>query len=141
MDPLARCSELVAAGRTLDGGWEIVLVRHGRLAATARVDRRTDPRPVIETLRATAEHVPSPVAPATAAHPEETDLIADWLDRPGVRLVEVVGTLAYPLRSALTDVDPAAAVAAHARLLVGAPPRPLALVPSSDPSAAVGRTA
>ncbi|RHA40294.1 DEDD exonuclease domain-containing protein [Cellulomonas rhizosphaerae] len=141
MDPLARCSELVAAGRTLDGGWEIVLVRHGRLAATARVDRRTDPRPVIETLRATAAHVPAPVAPATAAHPEETDLIADWLERPGVRLVEVVGTLAYPVRSALTDVDPAAAVAAHARLLIGAPPRPLALVPSPDASAVVGRTA
>ncbi|ROS30901.1 DEDD exonuclease domain-containing protein [Cellulomonas sp. PhB150] len=141
MDPLARCPELVAAGRTLDGGWELVLVRHGRLAATARVDRRTDPRPVIETLRATAEHVPAPVAPATAAHPEETDLIADWLDRPGVRLVEVVGTLAYPVRSALSDVDPAAAVASHARLLVGAPPRPLSTLPAPVSGTAVGRTA
>ena len=41
--PLAACPELVAARRTDDGGWEIVLVRYGRLAGTARVDRRTDP--------------------------------------------------------------------------------------------------
>ena len=52
-----RCAELVAARRADDGGWELVLVRHGRLAGTARVDRRTDPRPVIATLQATGEHV------------------------------------------------------------------------------------
>ncbi|MDM7831408.1 DEDD exonuclease domain-containing protein [Cellulomonas edaphi] len=137
MDPLARCSELVAAGRLPDGGWELVLVRHGRLAATARVDRRTDPRPVIATLRATAEHVPAPVAPAPAAHPEETDLVLAWLEQPGVRLVEVVGTFAYPVRSALADTDPASAVAAHTRLLTGdaAPAR------AADPGVVVPRTA
>ncbi|MBT0994867.1 DEDD exonuclease domain-containing protein [Cellulomonas sp. DKR-3] len=126
--PLAACSEVVAAQRAEDGGWEIVLVRHGRLAATARVDRVTDPRPTIATLRATAEHVPAPVAPTSAAHPEETDLVLDWLERPGVRIVDVVGTWALPVRTALGNVDPAAAIAAHGTRVRGevqeAPARP-----------------
>jgi DNA polymerase III subunit epsilon len=122
--PVAACSEVVAAQRTDDGGWEIVLVRHGRLAATARVDRMTDPRPTIATLRATAEHVPAPVAPMSAAHPEETDLVIDWLERPGVRIVDVVGTWALPVRTALGHVDPAAAIAAHGLRVRGQEPVP-----------------
>jgi DNA polymerase-3 subunit epsilon len=113
--PLAACAELVAARRSDDGGWEIVLVRHGRLAGTARVDRRTDPRPAIATLQATGEQVEPPVAPATAAHPEETDLILAWLEKPGVRLVEVDVPWACPVRSAEAVGDPAAAVAALVR--------------------------
>ncbi len=127
--PVAGCEEIVAARRTDDGGWEIVLVRHGRLAATARVERTIDPRPTIATLRATAEHVPAPVAPASAAHPEEVDLVLDWLERPGVRIVDVVGTWALPVRTALGDVEPAAALAAHAAAVVGRAPAP------SDPGA------
>jgi DNA polymerase-3 subunit epsilon len=94
--PLAACAELVAARRTDVGGWEVVLVRHGRLAGTAAVDRRTDPRPAIESLRATAEHVPPPVAPAPAAHPEEADLVLEWLDAPGVRLVDAHHAPGHP---------------------------------------------
>lgn len=109
--PVSACPELVAARRTEDGGWELVLVRYGRLAGTARVDRRTDPRPAIATLQASGEHVEAPVAPAPAAHPEETDLVLTWLDQPGVRLVEVASIWAYPVRSALRLRDPAAAVA------------------------------
>jgi DNA polymerase-3 subunit epsilon len=109
--PLSSCPELVAARRTDDGGWELVLVRYGRLAGTARVDRRTDPRPAIATLQASGEHVEAPAAPAPAAHPEETDLVLTWLDQPGVRLVEVASTWAYPVRSAQRLRDPAAAVA------------------------------
>ncbi|MEN0130061.1 MAG: DEDD exonuclease domain-containing protein [Brevundimonas sp.] len=139
-DPLARSCELVAAAPRSGGGWELVVVRYGRLAATASVDRRTDPRPVIEALRSSAEHVPAPVAPATAAHPEETDLVLAWLEQPGVRLVEVSGTWAYPIRSALSDVDPAAAVAAHHRLLTGAP-APALKAPAAQPSNEVRRTA
>jgi DNA polymerase III subunit epsilon len=113
LDPLSRCAELAAALRTDDGGWELVLVRHGRLAATARVDRRTDPRPVLATLRATAEHGAPPVPPATAAHPEETDLVLAWLEQPGVRLVEIEGEWALPVHSAAAVTDPATAVAQH----------------------------
>ncbi|HEY0118732.1 MAG TPA: DEDD exonuclease domain-containing protein [Cellulomonas sp.] len=108
--PIARIPELAAARRSEDGGWEVVLVRHGRLAGTARVDRRDDPRPVVESLRATGEHVPPPVPPAGAAHPEETDLLLGWLEQPGVRIVAVEGEWSCPVRSA-QRVDPVAAVA------------------------------
>ena len=108
--PLARIPELAAAKRTDDGGWELVLVRHGKLAGTARVGRLDDPMPVIASLRVTGEHVPTPVAPASAAHPEETDLVLGWLEQPGVRIVDIEGEWSCPVRSA-QRVDPVAAVA------------------------------
>lgn len=116
--PLARIPELAAARRADDGGWELVLVRHGRLAGTARVGRLDDPMPVIASLQATSEHVPAPVAPASAAHPEETDLILGWLEQPGVRIVDVDGEWSCPVRSA-QRVNPVAAVALDVAL-----PRP-----------------
>jgi DNA polymerase-3 subunit epsilon len=134
--PLAASAELVAARRADDGGWELVLVRHGRLAGTARVDRRTDPRPAIATLQATGEKVEPPVAPATAAHPEETDLILAWLEKPGVRLVAVDVPWACPVRAAEGLGDPATAVAmlVRPRLAPEAPDRVVRLVPGgADP--------
>ena len=46
-----------------------------------------------------------PVGPAPAAIVEETERIADWLERPGVRLIEVEGDWCWPLR-----IGPAASV-------------------------------
>ncbi|MCP2265913.1 DEDD exonuclease domain-containing protein [Promicromonospora thailandica] len=112
LDPLARCAELVAArpsgigdapGRP--GGWEIVVVRHGRLAATDVSAPGADPLPLVSALRTTAEHVEPPVAPAPAAHPEETDLLLAWLDSPGVRLVHVSDEWACPVRAAGAHAD------------------------------------
>jgi len=91
--------ELVAA-RPHDGGWEIVVVRHGRLGATATTPRGADPREAVTLLLATAEHVATPVLPATSAHPEETDLLLAWLEQDGVRLVEVGDGWACPVRGA-----------------------------------------
>ena len=98
--PLSRAAELVAARRVDRGDWEVVVIRHGRLAGTAVVDGRIDPRPAIESLRLAAEHVPAPRAPATAAHPEETDLLITWLGRPGVRLVSIDAPLSCPVTGA-----------------------------------------
>jgi DNA polymerase-3 subunit epsilon len=98
--PLAAAAELVAARRTDDGGWELVLVRHGRLAGTAVSPARTDPRPAIESLRATGEHVIPAVAPMPAAHPEETEEVLRWLEQPGVRLVDLDGQWAVPVHGA-----------------------------------------
>ena len=122
--PLAGCAEVVAARRTDDGGWEVVLVRYGRLAGTAAVDRRTDPRPVIAALLLTGEQVEAPVAPAPAAHPEESDLLVDWLDSTGVRIVEIApddGALpgrCCPVRGAQAFADPARTAALVALLRV-----------------------
>ena len=113
--PLALSAELVAAQRVGNGNWELVVIRHGRLAGTAVVTGRLDPRPAIESLRLAAEHVPAPRAPASAAHPEETDLLIAWLGRPGVRLVAVDAPLSCPISGAGAFIGPgrtAAAVAA-----------------------------
>jgi DNA polymerase-3 subunit epsilon len=99
--PLAEAAELVAARRTDAGGWELVLVRHGRLAGTAGSAPGTDPRPAIAALRAAGEHVAPAAAPMPAAHPEETEEVLRWLEQPGIRLVDLEGQWATPLHGAL----------------------------------------
>ena len=85
--------------------------RRRRLGARARAATVGSPGPRASTgaptrgrrstrCSATGEHVEPPVAPATAAHPEETDLILAWLEQPGVRLVAVDVPWACPVRSA-----------------------------------------
>ncbi|WP_344250491.1 DEDD exonuclease domain-containing protein [Isoptericola hypogeus] len=117
LQPVSRCAELVAARPTGAGGWELVVVKHGRLAGTAVTGPHEDPLPVVDALRATAEAVAPPVAPAPACHPEEADLVLDWLEQPGVRLVHVSDPWSWPVRSAAAHVD-----LARVRAEVGAEP-------------------
>ncbi|WP_149202922.1 DEDD exonuclease domain-containing protein [Actinotalea subterranea] len=107
----AEHAQLVAARPRDGGGWELVVVRHGRLCATTSTPPGTDPRPVIASLLATAEHVEPPCAPATSAHPEETDLVLAWLEQPGVRLVEAAEGWACPVRGAEAYRQPGATAA------------------------------
>ncbi len=98
---LTSCAEVVAArqradGSVHDGSWEIVVVRHGRLAATAVAGRHEDPRVVADALVATAEVVVPGPGPLPAALAEETERILRWLERPGTRLVSMSGTWASP---------------------------------------------
>ncbi|WP_324650956.1 DEDD exonuclease domain-containing protein [Georgenia sp. H159] len=86
--PLWRSPQLVAARRLEDGGWEVVLVRHGRLAGTCTVPRGVDPMPAIDSLVATGEEVAPPAAALGAATAEETELLADWIENPATRLVQ-----------------------------------------------------
>ena len=98
--PLAASPELVAARRTDAGAWELVCVRHGRLAGTSLAPRGADPLVYVESLRATAEAVPPPVGPAPAAYPEETELVLRWLESPGVRIVRLDGEWTCPVGGA-----------------------------------------
>ncbi len=101
--PLARSPELVAARPAIAGGWEVVVVRYGRLAGSTITSRGADPRPAIEALRASAEVVAAPVAPAPAALPDETDKVLAWLETPGVRIVELDGEWSCPVGGASRD--------------------------------------
>lgn len=112
---LAAQPQLVAA-RPHDGGWELVVVRYGRLCATATTGRGQDPRTTVSALLAVAEHVEPPCLPASAAHPEETDLVLAWLDQPGVRLVEVADGWSCPVRGAEAHRVPGATAAALSAL-------------------------
>ncbi len=94
---LARCPQIVAAYRT-DAGWEIHVVRHGRLAAAALARPGEVPQRVARDAVATAEWVAAPTGPAPAAIVEETERVADWLERPGVRLMEIDGDWCWPAR-------------------------------------------
>jgi DNA polymerase-3 subunit epsilon len=100
MAPIAAIAHLVAARRRDRGGWEIVLVRHGRLAGTSLSPPGASPMPYIEALNLSGEVVlPNPF-PQPAAHPEETELVMNWLEQPGTRLVELDGTWAWPISGA-----------------------------------------
>jgi DNA polymerase-3 subunit epsilon len=100
LQPLARSPELIAGARTPRGGWELICVRHGRLASTTVTSPGADPWPAARALRDSGEHVEPPVLPAPATHPEETELILRWLDRPEVRLVSWDGEWTAPLHGA-----------------------------------------
>ena len=100
LDPLARTAELVAARRSETGGWEIMCIRFGRLAGSTLSPRGADPMPYVEALRASAEVVPAPLPPSTAATPEESEKVLRWLDAPGVRIVDIVGTWTCPVGGA-----------------------------------------
>lgn len=110
--PLAASPELVAALRTTAGGWELVLVRHGRLAGTTVSPPGADPRPYVEALQAGGERVARPPAPLPAAHPEETEQVLRWLEQPNVRLVHLEGEWSCPVDGAARDrarLDPVGA--------------------------------
>jgi DNA polymerase III subunit epsilon len=97
---LTRLPEVVAARRDQIGGWEIIVVRHGRLAAAATSPPRQHPRPTLDMARATAETVRGGPGPVPAASAEETERILAWLERPDTRLVETSGDWVSPARGA-----------------------------------------
>ncbi len=94
---LNRCAEVVAARPRSDGGWEIHVIRHGRLAAGAVAAPDVDPKASVAATRAAAASVVEPPNGARAAWPEETSLILRWLDLPGVRLIDLDGELSLPI--------------------------------------------
>jgi len=98
--PLAASPQLIAARRGALGGWELICVRHGRLAATTVTPRGADPMPYVEALREGAEVVLPAPWPAPAATPEETEKVLRWLESPGVRVVELDGEWSCPVGGA-----------------------------------------
>ncbi len=83
-----------------NGGWEISLVRHGRLAAAGVAGRGAPPWPVVDMLRATAETVLPGIGPTPSASGEETERILAWLLLSDVKVVAIDGTWAMPPRHA-----------------------------------------
>jgi DNA polymerase-3 subunit epsilon len=116
LDAVTRLSEVVAARRNGSGGWEISVIRHGRLAAAATSPPREHPRPTLDAARATAETVLPGPGPVPAATAEETERILAWLERPDTRLVETSGDWVSPARGAgrfsslLTRAEAAASI-------------------------------
>jgi DNA polymerase-3 subunit epsilon len=101
---LAACAELVAARPGFDGGWELAVVRYGRLAAAGTVPPHTrtpgSVRPYVDAVIATAETVFPAPGPAGNASAEEMECVLRWLESPGVRLVELDGVWSCPVNGA-----------------------------------------
>ncbi|ETZ42735.1 exonuclease, DNA polymerase III, epsilon subunit family domain protein [Mycobacterium avium MAV_061107_1842] len=102
---LASLPELVAAAPDGQGGYQLAVVRYGRLAAAGNARRGVPPMPVVDAITAAAQAIWPEPGPLGGALVEETALIARWLEAPGVRIVRVEGTQdaagwASPLRSA-----------------------------------------
>ncbi|SDO84234.1 DNA polymerase-3 subunit epsilon [Pedococcus dokdonensis] len=98
--PLAASPEIIAARPATTGGWEFVVVRHGRLAASTVSPRGADPMPYVEAVRTSAEVVLPAPWPSPAAIPEETEKILRWLESPGVRIVDLDGEWTCPVGGA-----------------------------------------
>lgn len=97
---VAAIAELVVARRTSDGGWELAVVRHGRLSGAAVTARRVHPMPVVEAITASAETVVPDETPLRGASPEEVGLIARWLGADGVRIVRTTDGYCEPVHGA-----------------------------------------
>jgi DNA polymerase-3 subunit epsilon len=97
---LARIDQLVAARPDGVGGWELVVVRRGRLVGAGVAARGVAPMPIVAALVATAEAVPDGPGPALVAVVEETELILWWLNQPGSRLVSTTQAWSSPASGA-----------------------------------------
>jgi DNA polymerase-3 subunit epsilon len=97
---LTSVEHLVSARPDGHGGWELAVVRRGRLVAAGVAVRGAAVHPYIAGLVATAESVLPGVGPLPCATAEETERILHWLELPGTRLVELTGEWACPARGA-----------------------------------------
>ncbi|AZG43668.1 DEDD exonuclease domain-containing protein [Gordonia insulae] len=105
IDALARCqrlaalcriAELVVARPDQDRGWELAVIRHGRLASAGVARRGVAPMPVAATLVAAAETVVADDGPLLGAAPEEAGLLYRWVTEPGARIVSASEPFALP---------------------------------------------
>jgi DNA polymerase III subunit epsilon len=129
LSAVAGTEELVAARPDGVGGWELAVVRHGRLAAAGTAKRGVPPMPVVDTLVAAAETVRPGAGPLGGAPPEEVGVITRWLERPGTRMVRTTQPWAVPAHGAGSWSDWVARAREAARATV------------TDPSEAPGERA
>jgi DNA polymerase-3 subunit epsilon len=92
---LAGVAEVCALRRSADRA-EVVLARHGRLAATAVVGPDADDDEAAAAARL-AGVTPVASGPPTPEDAEELRLVRTWLDRPGTRVLWATDGLAEPV--------------------------------------------
>jgi len=94
---LTHCPQVVAARRRELGGWDVHVVRFGRLVAAGVLDRGVDASAFVCSLVASAETVCPGPGPTPAASAAETEAVLRWLEREGTRLIDIDGVWSCPL--------------------------------------------
>ncbi|AWE43457.1 DEDD exnuclease domain-containing protein [Actinobaculum sp. 352] len=107
--PLLQASEVIAASRS-ENGWDVAVIRYGRLAGSARASKQENPPDVARHLAEHCEAVSAPATAASAAPVEESELLLAWLWQKETRLLSFTGPvpLALPRRAAARHRVPSA---------------------------------
>lgn len=92
---MSAVEEIIAAAPRADG-WEIAIIRWGRLAGSVHVPAHVNPYPAIEALAQTAEHVDRPAAGEEQTLEQESALIHRWLSDGRTRLVRTTADWSEP---------------------------------------------
>ena len=100
LSALAVLPEVVGARPDGRGGWEVAVVRHGRLAAAGVARRGVAPMPVIDALRLGAQTILPGPGPLLGAPAEEVHLLHRWLTSGGTRLVHAEPSWTEPAHGA-----------------------------------------
>jgi DNA polymerase-3 subunit epsilon len=100
LSSLTQCAQVVAGRRLDGGGWEVHVIRFGRLAAAGVMRPGRDASSSVAELVAAAETVATGPGPAPAASAAETEAVLRWLERDGTRLIEVDGVWSCPVGGA-----------------------------------------
>ncbi|HUW78533.1 MAG TPA: DEDD exonuclease domain-containing protein [Candidatus Nanopelagicaceae bacterium] len=88
---LTKVDHLVAGQPTVDGGWDFICVRYGRLAGSATSKPGFQTESTVEALVMSAEVVLGNENILPHSTYEECERILDWLENPGTRLFEITG--------------------------------------------------
>ena len=83
---LTGSEEIIAAKLHIDG-WEVHIVRFGRLAAAGIMPQGADAHEWVNALTHTAETVSAGFGPVPAATAHETECVLRWMTSDGVRIV------------------------------------------------------
>ncbi|QSB06580.1 DEDD exonuclease domain-containing protein [Natronoglycomyces albus] len=97
---LVATGEMIAAAPVAKGGWDVALIRCGRLAAAVRTPPRHNPMPLIEQMRLDAADTERTDRIVDGAHASEAHLLLKWLEEPQVRLVYIEKPWHTPVDSA-----------------------------------------
>lgn len=114
---LAQCPEIVAA-LPVAGGWDIHVIRYGRLAASVKATSR-EASSAAEAAVASAETVLPTGTGLPSCTVEEAERVAAWLELPGIRLIEVDGEWSLPKGAGLTPSQLAMQLLGPAQLPIG----------------------
>jgi len=115
---LSTCPQVVAARRGEDGGWEVHVVRFGRLAGAGVLHPGVDASTFVCTLVAGAESVAAGPGPTPSASAAESEAVLRWLEREGTRLIDIDGVWSCPIGGAEGQLQSVTGVAQATASLV-----------------------